>query len=232
MKNSQFGFSKKTFDYFKAASNDGYSKEWFEERRESYDQFVKAPMAQLIEMVQKSHAKKLSLIDISPKKVTRPVRTRSKVPGAPIVKDFSFFTLWEKNKSMFEWNPGIHFQVGHKPDDCMLGVGLYMMSSRQMHRLRDGFVKDFKLVDKLLSDKKLLKHFGEVSGEKFVRFPRGFDVDHPSAKYLWYKQFYLNRNFSKKETQAKDFFENVNEMIGVSLPFLQWVRKTVGVYGG
>ena len=38
-----------------------------------------------------------------------------------------------------------------------------------------------------------------LSGERYQRFPRGFDEGGPGSEYLWHKQYFLSRQLSRKE---------------------------------
>ncbi len=105
-----------------------------------------------------------------------------------------------------------------------------MVSSRQLSLLRNALVDDFEAIHEILNERKLKKIWGGLQGDKYIRFPKGFDPDREEAQYLWYRQFYLSQTFSRTEVVDKNFFEKRLEDLRVALPFLQWIRKAVGVY--
>jgi uncharacterized protein (TIGR02453 family) len=224
-------FTQKTFQYFDLAHKNKNNAKWFEKNRSLYEDHVKAPMAHLVTRIRQEYQTELPRISLDPSAVTRPLRPKNRAAqGGGLVKNFSHFTLWEKKTSLFEWNPGIHFQVGHKTDDNFLGLGLYMVSSRQLSLLRVATVEDFEEIDSFLEDKKLKKIWGGPLGDRYKRFPKGFNPEDPRTKYLWYKQFYLGKNFSRKEVISPKFIEKNVSDLELALPFFNWVRAKVGTY--
>ncbi len=224
-------FSNKTFQYFDLAKKNQMNEKWFVKNKPLYEEHVKEPFSILLQQLDLRFGDKLPKIEINPKKVSRPLRPANKQePGKGIIKTESHVTLWEKKISLFEWNPGIHIQFGAEKDENLLGVGLYMISSRQLKLMRRAIDENFSEFDKIMKDKKLRKIWGGLAGEKYVRFPKEYDENSRSAEYLWHKQFYLDRPLTRKEVTSKDFFKRAGEELEVSLPFFNWVRQTVGTY--
>lgn len=223
-------FTKNTFKYFELAKKNKNKREWFEKNRAFYDDNVKQPMSELILEIGKKYHRELPRIDITSSKVTRPVRAKNKVDENGIIKQNSYFSLSEKQTSMFEWNPGIYFQIGTEKDDNFFGLGLYMTSSRQTSLLRNALVEDFDRIDEILTDSKLKKSWGGLKGETYKRFPKGYNPESQAAKYLQYKQFYLGKSYSKKDILDPKFGSKLVKDLGAAIDFFVWIRKTVGTY--
>ena len=229
-------FTKKMFQYFDRASEEGNSKKWFEANKEDYTENVKEPFEALLSHIDRKFAKKLAYTNLGKRKITRPLRTHLGngvlAGNGKIVKNFTFITICEPNTSRFEWNPAFHFQFGANPNDNFIGVGIYMPSARQIREIREGFVNDYQKINRILTNKKRLEVWGSYDGEQYKRFPRGYDESSKAAKYLWYKQFHLTRHYKRSEIVRKDFFELVTNDIKLALPYHEWLRETVGVYPG
>lgn len=224
-------FSTKTFQYFDLAKKNQMNEKWFEKNKSLYEEHVKEPFSILIQQLDLRFGDQLPKVDMNPKKVSRPLRpVHKREPGKGIVKSETHTTIWEKRISLFEWNPGIHMQFGAAKDENLLGVGLYMISSRQLKLMRRGIDENFEEFHKIMSDKKFKKIWGGLAGEKYVRFPKEYDENDRSAQYLWHKQFYLDRPLTRKEVISKDFFKRAGEELEVALPYFKWVRETVGTY--
>ena len=213
-------FSSKTFSYFDLAVKNQKKPEWFEKNKKDYEEHVKKPFEHLANLLFKNFASDLPNIDFSPRKITRPLR-RSSDQFGNIVRSNSTAFFSEKPSSQFEWNPGIYISIGAFPEDNVMGLGLYMVSSRQMKLLRNAIVEDFEKIDSILSAKKLKKNWGELRGEIYKRFPKGFDENSEQAKYLRQKQFYLGQNLSEKQICDKNFFDKVLRDVEVSISFLE-----------
>lgn len=224
-------FSRDTFKYFDSANKNKNNLAWFEKNKLLYLEKVREPFGELVEAIAEGFQTQLPRIEISSRAITRPVRPKNRADEeGGLIKSFSHITLWEKKSSLFEWNPGIHFQVGTKKEDNHLGLGLYMVSSRQLSLLRNALVEDFEEIDSLLMDRRLRKAWGELKGDRYVRFPKGYSSEDPRTKYLWHKQFYLGKNFSRSEVMDKAFPKQVLQDLKIALPFFKWVRSAVGVY--
>lgn len=223
-------FSNKTFSYFDLAAKNQNNENWFLKNKDLYEEHVKEPFGILIQQLDLRFGDKIPKIDFG-KKITRPLKAANKrAPGQGLIKTESYVTLWEKQTSMFEWNPGIHIQVGHEKDSNFIGTGLYMVSSRQLKLMRRNIDERYDEFHKIMTNKKFKKVFPELLGDKYTRFPKEYDVDSPAAQYLWYKQFYVGHNFTRKEVTDKAFFKRVGDELELTLPFFKWIRETVGTY--
>lgn len=224
-------FTVKTFDYFNQAEKNKDNSDWFNKNKSQYELHVKNPFTILITDLKKEFQKDFPHIPITPKNISRPMRplNRAEREGG-LIKNFSHISIAEKRSSLFEWNPGIHLQIGTKEVGSYLGLGLYMVSGRQLSLLRSGLIQDFDLVHSILKSKKIKSSWGEIKGEKYKRFPKGFDENDPASLYLWNKQFYLSQDFNQKDIMAKDFSKKVITDIKAALPLLLWIQETVGVY--
>lgn len=222
-------FSPKTFSYFESAKQNKKKVDWFEKNKKPFEDHVKKPFEELTRLLNQNFGSELPGIDFLPRKISRPVRRNLDEDGG-LVRTNAMAYFSEKATSQFESNPGIYISVGATPNDNVMGVGLYMVSSRQMSLLRNAIVEDFEEIDTILSSKKLKKRWGDLSGDVYKRFPKGFDENSEPAKYLRHKQFFLGQELSKKQICDKKFFENIVRDVELSLSFLQWVRRKVGVY--
>jgi|GEM_PF-464781 len=223
-------FTRKTFQYFDLAKKNKKKKEWFTKNKALYEVAVKEPYSILLHEIDHRISRELPLIDISPRKISRPLRPKNKAETMGYVKAGSMFFLSEKQTSIFEWNPGLYLHLGDEKDDNVIGMGLYGPSSRQIKRLRAALARDYKTVDKILADKKLKKYWGGLAEEKYVRFPKDYSVDEAGAKYIWYKQFFLRQQFTRKQVLEKGFADHVLKSFEAGLPLFAWIRKSIGVY--
>lgn len=224
-------FTAQTFQYFDQATKNRNNLEWFEKNREKYESAVRDPFSNLVEQIQQKLQKDLPRVPIQAKSIARPLRAKNRAAReGGLIKNFSHITIFEKRSSLFEWNPGIHIQFGAKPDDNFVGLGLYMVSSRQLSLLRQALSDDFDEINGILNNRALKKVWGGVQGEKYVRFPKGFNAEDPQNIYLWHKQFYLSRQFKRSEVVSSTFTKTLCQDLKTAMPFLAWIRNKVGIY--
>jgi uncharacterized protein (TIGR02453 family) len=224
-------FTKDTFRYFDLAKKNAQNEKWLEKNINLYLEEVKEPFGILLQQLKMRLGDDLPGIEIDPKKITRPLKAKNKMaPGEGIIKSQSHATLWEKRVSLFEWNPGYHIQLGASDEDNFYGTGLYMISSRQLKLMRRKITDHFEEFDAIMNNKKFKKTFGGLTGDKYKRFPKDFDENDPAALYLWHKQFYVGKEFTRKEALDKKFFHRLGDDLALTVPFFQWVRNAVGKY--
>lgn len=200
---------------------------WFEKNRALYDENVRAPFTELLKSLKTSIGPLFPEVGFNSQKICLPVYRENIPEDGTLIKPFTWAFLSEKRTSIYEWNPGINLFFG---GELSLGLGLFHPSSRQIKLLREGITGGTEHLQKLLRNKKLAASWGELSGEKFTRFPAGFDPETKGADYLWYKQFILNRNLTKKEFFSPDLAEIITLDLVAGAPFLHWLQETVGVY--
>ena len=225
-------FDQRTFKYFDLAAKDGQSREWFEENEDLYLDHVRKPMLSFVTNLWAEIDDELPGIEISAKKILRPVKPVNKiVPGDNAVKNYINVNFLEKENSRFEWNPGIYFQLSSVKDDNYVIVGLDRVTSRQLKLLREGFTVDYTRINSVLTNRKFKASWGELQGERYSRFPKSYQETQRGAEYLWQKQSYVAQQFTRKEVMAPDFSQKLVKDLKIAVPFLQWVRDTVGTVG-
>lgn len=223
-------FSKKTFEYFEGAKENAFDKEWFEMNKNLYLDHVKEPFSFLVDAIGLELSDELRDIPVNSKSICRPLRPSNRALEKGFVKDFTSIDIMQKKTSLFEWNPGIHIKISADKDEDFLGGGLYMVSSRQIKKMREAFFKEHKHVDKMLRSKKFISSWADIKGEQYKRFPRDYDPEHVSAKYIMYKQFYFSKELKRSQIVKKDFVKQTVEDLRNGAELLNWIKDTVGVY--
>lgn len=224
-------FTKKTFQYFELAQKNRKNKKWFEKNHDLYVETVKTPFAHLITKLKKNLSSELPGIQFNPKKISQPLFRANRIPeDGSIIKTHAHFHAAEKALSMFETNPGLYLSVGHNPNETVTGLGLYMVSGRQLSLIRTAIDQDPEEFAEIMANKKFKKPWKGLGGEKYVRFPKGFNPESEGAKYLWHKQYYVGQDLTKSKLIQKSFADDFSKDCVAALPFLKWLRKTVGTY--
>jgi uncharacterized protein (TIGR02453 family) len=222
-------FTRKTFEYFEGAVKNRKNLKWFEKNQEHYLEYVNRPFQILIKKCE------LALSDFFPGisfdlKVSRPLYRKNKIPlDGTIIKPNAYVFFAEKATSIYEMNPGIYFSVGAQEN--ILASGLYMPSGRQLKLLRAWIMNHPESAQEIIRNKKLIKNWGGLAGEKYKRFPKEYDQAAPGAEYLWFKQFYVAQDLRRSDIIKKDFTKKLFADLKVTAPFLNNTRDIVGKYG-
>lgn len=222
-------FTPKTFKYLDEAYKNKKKLAWFEKNEELYQESVKEPFGILLRRIDLEIGEMFPGLPFNPKKLSQPTYRKNNIPSdGTVVKPNAWAFVSEKESSMYEWNPGIYLSLSK--DENVMGVGLYMMSSRQIKLLRRAIINHPEKARAIIEDKKFKKVWGGLQGERYVRFPKEYDPEAPGAEYLWHKQFYVSQTLTRKDVTSAKFADKVVNDLKVAAPFLNWIREVVGKY--
>lgn len=115
--------------------------------------------------------------------------------------------------------PGYYFQINSQ-GKLFVGGGWYIMDSKQLFKLRSIIEKEPKDLLKILNKPLFKEVFGQLSGEKLISSPRGFDKNNPNIELLKYKHYTAFKEVDLEgftQTQFEDFivksFKAVSELV-------------------
>jgi uncharacterized protein (TIGR02453 family) len=219
------GFSTEFFSFFENLKSNN-CKEWFENHREDYDEFVLRPARDFVEelggklrkIAPKVHA--IPKINKSLFKINRDVRfSKDKSP----YKTYMGIWLWDGDRKRMECS-GFYMHVENNV--LLIGIGIKMFPKPLLDRYR------LAVVDKKLGAtlKKVINEVSEkgylVDGKHYKKVPRGYDAEHPNAHYLLY-----NGLTARVEEKVPDAFYSdaiIDHAYGHyqnMLPLHQWLKK-------
>ena len=201
------GFSEATFKFLHGLKKNN-NKEWFEAHRAAYEDDLRTPSKYLVSAMRLAFAEeKLPLISDQKKSLFR------------INRDIRF----SKDKSPYKTHIGIVFPLagikedewtgmylGFEPDGksgikAYVGGGAYMPSSPYLKRIRKKIDTKYKELEKLASDKNFKKEYPKgITGESLKRMAKGYEEDHPAAKWLKMKSYVFGADLTKKDLMSKD----------------------------
>ena len=179
-------FTQETLTFLRqlARHND---RDWFREHRDDYERHVRGPMIALVEQLA------TDLPAIAPDLVAN-----RKTSVYRIYRD----TRFSANKAPFKTHvaaifphralpkhEGAGLYVHVAADQVFVGGGLYRPQPRQLHRLREHVAANSERLQTLTGAPAFRRNFGELSGARLKRVPRGFPADHPAGDLLRLKQF-------------------------------------------
>ena len=226
-------FRPAAFTFFRGLKRNN-RKDWFEAHREQYENEIRGPMRDFIEEVD------VRLARIAPEFIGDPKRSMFRIH-----RDIRF----SKDKSPYKTAAGVWFyhadagrKVGHDaegggagiyfhlaPDGCFSAGGIWMPAGAVLRKIRDGLAEDYEGFEKAIGGTTFKRRFGSLDAEAMLkRMPRGFEEDHPAAKWLRYKSFTVHRALSTAQVQSKKLPDTLAGDVEVMLPFLRWFNKAVG----
>ena len=164
-------------------------KDWFDEHRAEYEEAVLEPAREFVIELGTRLRRLRPRLQVDPrtnygvKRINRDIRfSKDKKP----YKDHQTLWWWEGREK--EASPGYWFDLHSRT--VILAVGLYMAKPKVLERYREAVLDDHRggALDRMIKGFER-KHY-KLEGPMKKRVPRGFDPDHPRARYLKYDGLY------------------------------------------
>ncbi|MBA2306172.1 MAG: DUF2461 domain-containing protein [Acidobacteria bacterium] len=215
-------FTPETLRFLRALKRNN-DREWFRARKDKYDEHVRAPMIAVIERLANDFRTFAPEIVASPKtSLYRIYRdTRFSDDKTPLKVQVSASFRWkglEKGEGA-----GLYLEV--HPQWVWMGGGFWAPPAPQLVRIREHVAATFPEIDHLTRAKSFTRVVGELTGEKLLRVPRGFQKDDRAVEYLKFKQFLGGREFPPEFAATKDFYPALVETYKAIMPLIRFLNE-------
>jgi uncharacterized protein (TIGR02453 family) len=179
-------FTPKTLSFLRSLKRNN-RREWFQPRKDQYEQHVRAPMVELVERLAGD------LTSFAPSLVADP-----KISLFRIYRDTRFSSDKTPYKThvaarfpmrAFPRGEGAGLYMEIAPGWVWMGGGMYMPTTADLHDIRAHIVSTYPSFHRLVTTPAFKRSVGELTGERLTRVPLGYAKDHPAAHYLQFKQF-------------------------------------------
>jgi len=217
------GFPKEGLDFFRKLKKNN-TREWFQPRKQVFDESVKAPMLELIGAVN------AQIVKFAPEYVVEPAKSVYR-----IYRDTRFSNDKTPYKTHIAANlprqgmdkhaaGGYYFSVG--ADEIEIAGGVYMPGPEQLLAIREHIAANFKEFAKLAENKTLVGLMGAMHGDPLTRVPKGFPADHPAAQYLKYRRWIFYRSdLDPKIAATKELLPEIMKRLKAMAPFVNFLNE-------
>lgn len=213
---------KSTIEFLKTLKSNN-NRDWFVnnrklylEAKENYESFVQALINEIIvfEPIMKG-------LEVSScvYRINRDIRfSNDKSPykahlGAFIVRG------GKKNGDRFA---GYYFHI--EPGKSIIAGGAYMPPAPWLSAIREKIIDEPEGIKSILADKKFVKYFGKIDGEKLKKAPKGYPPDHPDIELLKYKSYLVFNEVDDETVLKEDFFVHVINVMKAMKPFNDYLN--------
>jgi len=215
------GFPPEAMTFYRGLTRHN-TREWFQPRKEIYEEKVKAPMIALVTELDRV------MLEFAPEYVTDAGKaiyriyrdTRFSPDKTPyktqIAASFSRRGM-EKHGAA-----GFYFAISLRGVD--VGGGIYLPPPATLLAVRThiaGHDEEFRRLAESAAVKRL---FGAVQGEQLSRVPKGFSADHPAADLLRFKQFLLFTSLDASLVTTPKLFPEIEKRFRALTPFLEFLN--------
>ena len=116
---------------------------------------------------------------------------------------------------------GYYLQIS--PGDHFLACGFFAPNKVDLTRIRQDIDVNTEEWAKILNNKEIRIHFGDLKGTKVPTTPRSYSKDHPAIELLRHKQFFLRHDFKEAEVLSVHFIQNVDHIFRAVRPFFDYM---------
>jgi uncharacterized protein (DUF2461 family) len=97
-------------------------------------------------------------------------------------------------------------------------------------RLRAAIANDVKAFERIVLAPKIKKTLGGLSEEEMLkRSPRGYEEDHPAARWLRFQSFTVGRKLTDTEVTGTKLTSILQGGYEAMLPLVRWLNTTLGL---
>jgi uncharacterized protein (TIGR02453 family) len=221
------GFPPEAMTFFRGLKKNN-TREWFQARKETYEEKVKGPMLELVTALMRR------LADFAPDYVNDPNKaiyriyrdTRFSKDKTPYKTHIAaVFTPRDLQKHS---GAGFYFSVS--AEEVEVGGGVYMPMPQDLLSIRNYMAERHEEFRRITTARDVRRLFGDVTGESLTRVPKGFPADHPAADLLRRKQFLLFRTLEASLATTPKLYRELAIRFEAMAPFLEFLNKPLTLH--
>jgi uncharacterized protein (TIGR02453 family) len=221
MKSAFPGFPREALEFLRDLKLNN-TREWFQPHKQIYDEKVKAPMSELVLALGEALKESAPGFSTDPEKAI--YRIHRDVRFSPDKSPYKthIAAVFSPRGLDKHAGAGMYFQISS--DEILVGGGVYAPGSQELLAIRKHLVRSADDFRRILRDGQFRKVFGEMTGEKLKRVPKGFLADDPAAGLLVYKQFLVMRLLPPDLAVTPQIYPELLKHFKAMTPFLQFLN--------
>lgn len=198
-------------------------REWFKARKTVYEETIKAPMIELVLALGEEFESFAPGYLTDPKKaiyrIYRDTRfSNNKAPyKTHVAASFNHKSLVKHAAAGFYF----HFS----PEELLVGGGVYMPGSAELLAIRRHISADPAAYRSIVSARPFERYFGEVTGERLKRPPKGFLPDDPAVEVLKQKQFLAAESLDPELALSPKLLPELRKRFAALAPFIEYLNQ-------
>ena len=214
-------FTPSTLTFLRALRRNN-TRDWFNANRHRYEEHVRAPMVALVEQLA------IDLPAIAPDLLAEPKRSIYRIhrdtrfsPDKTPYKTHVAAIFPHRDLPKHE-GAGLYVHVAL--DAVYIGGGLYRPQPRQLARLREHIAAHHRQLPAIIGAPAFRRAFGELSGDRLQRTPRGYPPDHPAAHLLRLKQYLAGCAYDPAYATRPGFYRSLLRYFTLLAPLVHYLN--------
>jgi uncharacterized protein (TIGR02453 family) len=209
-------------------------REWFERSRAVYETEVRNPMRALVEELDVRLARLAPEITGDPRhsvfRIHRDIRFSSDKSPYKTNAACQFYhhdAGRGAGRDAESAGAGLYFQLEDR--QCFVAGGMWMPARPALERIREAIADDPDALDRVLRAPAFRRRFRRLDGEDMLkRMPRGYDEDHPAARWLRYRSFTATRVMTEREVLSPRLPAILARDFETLVPLVRWLNAAIG----
>jgi uncharacterized protein (TIGR02453 family) len=122
-----------------------------------------------------------------------------------------------------KWQNKCGFYIHLEPGGCFIGGGAWEPSPQALKAIRQEIDYNAEPLLDILNDREFKKLFGGLGGDRLMKAPKDYLIDHPHIDLLKHKQFLVSRPFTDEEVLSATFQDELVKTYKTALPFFNYL---------
>jgi len=216
-------FTPAYLKFFRELSENN-QREWFHANKKTYEKEVKGPFKAFVQELIDRAGEIDPDIAIDPKnaifRINRDIRfSKDKSP----YKLFNSAVISADGKKE-KGRPG-GFYVELSADHLKIYQGAYMLDKEPLQFLREQIAEHGDEFNKLIQDKKFVKTYGEIRGDKHKRLPKELKEAAETQPLIFNKQFYYFTELPPETILQDDLVDVIMDRYKIGMPVAEFLAR-------
>lgn len=118
---------------------------------------------------------------------------------------------------------GYYFHI--EPGGSIIAGGAYMPPAPWLSAIREKIDEEPDRFMKIINGKEFKKFFGQLTGEKLIKAPKGYPADHPYVDLLKFKSYLVVNEVKDEFVLNEKYFEHTIEVMKAMKPLNDFLNE-------
>ncbi|HEY7303479.1 MAG TPA: DUF2461 domain-containing protein [Bryobacteraceae bacterium] len=216
------GFPNEMATFFRSLKRNN-RREWFQPRKDFFEEHVKRPMTELVEALNGD------LVKFAPEYVSDPKKaifriyrdTRFSADKTPYKTHIA--CSFARSGAERLRAGGFYFSVSH--DEVEVAGGIYHPAPDTTLAVRTHISENYEELRRLLAGKRRRALLGELQGDELTRAPKGFDPCHPAIDLIKKKDWILDVSLDPALATTPRLYSEIADRFRLMAPFVEFLNR-------
>ena len=214
------GFPPEAPQFFRGLARNN-RREWFQPRKQLFEEKVKQPMRSLVEALNGELRKFAPAYVTDPDKAIYRIYRDTRFSNDKTPYKDHIAASFHRRTAVSHGDAGYYVAMSHK--ETAIGGGIYMPDPAALLAIRNHIAENHLELRKILKARAVKELFGDMHGERLARVPKGFCAEHPAADLLRFKRFILYVELPAELATTPQFFPEIVKRFRAMQPFLNFL---------